>query len=130
MSTINNYSNIQIRPNKAYQQKKADTPVTDLKNLEFKNLLNEKVSNDDIKLSNHAEKRLKQRNINLDSDEFLKIKNAVTKLNSKGGKDSLVITDKAAYVVDVNSKTVVTAVDKNNLNSNVFTNIDSTIFAN
>jgi len=49
-------------------------------------------------------------------------------LKNKGGHDSLVITNKAAYVVDVDKNTVVTAVDKNNMNENVFTKIDSTIF--
>ena len=44
------------------------------------------------------------------------------------GPRSLVITNKAAYVVDVDKNTVVTAVDKNNMNENVFTKIDSTLF--
>jgi flagellar operon protein len=58
----------------------------------------------------------------------MKLKEAISKLRAKGGHDSLVVTSKAAYVVDVDKNTVVTAVDKNNMNENVFTKIDSTLF--
>lgn len=82
----------------------------------------------DITVSSHAMKRLQERNIELDGNEYMKLKEAIGKLRTKGGHDSLVITNKAAYVVDVDKNTVVTAVDKNNMNENVFTKIDSTIF--
>lgn len=81
-----------------------------------------------VNVSSHAMKRLQERNIELDGNEFMKLKEAISKLRNKGGHDSLVITQKAAYVVDVDKNTVVTAVDKNNMNENVFTKIDSTIF--
>lgn len=82
----------------------------------------------DVNVSTHAMKRLQERNIELDGNEYMKLKEAVGKLRAKGGHDSLVITNKAAYVIDVDKNTVVTAVDKNNMNENVFTKIDSTIF--
>ncbi len=82
----------------------------------------------EISVSTHAMKRLQERNIELDGNEYMKLKEAISKLRSKGSHDSLVITNKAAYVIDVDKSTVVTAVDKNNMNENVFTKIDSTIF--
>lgn len=82
----------------------------------------------DVKVSTHAMKRLQERNIELDGNEFMKLKEAMGKLRAKGGHDSLVITQKAAYVVDVDKNTVVTAVDRNSMNDNVFTKIDSTVF--
>jgi len=82
----------------------------------------------EVQVSSHAMKRLQERNIELDGNEYMKLKEAIGKLRTKGGHDSLVITNKAAYVVDVDKNTVVTAVDKNNMNENVFTKIDSTIF--
>lgn len=88
----------------------------------------EKNIGQEVQVSSHAMKRLQERNIELDGNEFMKLKEAVMKLKAKGGHDSLVITNKAAYVVDVDKNTVVTAVDKNNMNENVFTKIDSTIF--
>ena len=90
--------------------------------------INEAVVGRELNVSTHAMKRLQERNIELDGNEYMKLKEAVSKLKAKGGHDSLVITNKAAYVVDVDKNTVVTAVDKNNMNENVFTKIDSTIF--
>lgn len=82
----------------------------------------------EVKVSTHAMKRLQERNIELDGNEYMKLKEAMGKLRAKGSHDSLVITNKAAYVVDVDKNTVVTAVDKNSMNDNVFTKIDSTVF--
>ena len=93
---------------------------------ELKKLTNDK----GIKLSVHAAKRLKERNIEMDGSEYLKLKGAIEKLDQKGGRESLVITSKAAYIVDVKNNTIVTAFDKENLNENVFTKIDSTILIN
>jgi flagellar operon protein len=103
---------------------------------DFKNLLNEIGNNEQkpihggISLSTHAAKRLEERQIDFNGEEYLKVKEAITRLKAKGGKDSLVITDKAAYIVDVANEKVVTAVDKMSMNENVFTKIDSTVFMN
>lgn len=82
----------------------------------------------DIEFSTHAAKRLQDRNIAFDGEEYLKLQEALGKLRSKGGHDSLVVTGKAAYVLDVDRGMVVTAVDRESMNENVFTKIDSTIF--
>lgn len=60
----------------------------------------------------------------------MKIKEGVDKLKEKGGKESLLVTDNAAYIVDVPNNTIVTAIDKDKMSENVFTKIDSTIFMN
>jgi flagellar operon protein len=90
--------------------------------------VSEKNLGPEITVSTHAMKRLQERNIQLDGNEYMKLKEAIGRLRNKGGHDSLVITEKAAYVVDVDKNTVVTAVDKMSMNENVFTKIDSTIF--
>ena len=98
---------------------------------EFKALLKDQVSQTKkehgINLSTHAAKRLHERNLSMDSDEFFKLKDAMVKLKDKGGQDSLVITDKAAYIVDVPNNKIVTAIDKGSITDNVFTKIDSTV---
>ena len=102
----------------------------------FNNFLKKKINNDQnsddngVRLSGHAKKRLEERNINLDGNEFLKIRDGIDKLKEKGGKDSLIVTNQAAYIVDVDNQTVVTAMDKNDMAENVFTKIDSTLFIN
>ncbi len=98
---------------------------------EFKSLLQDQIGDvqrdHGIQLSVHAAKRLKERNLEMDSGEFFKLRDAMTKLRAKGGQDSLVITEKAAYIVDVAQNKVVTAIDRENMAENVFTKIDSTV---
>jgi flagellar operon protein len=83
-----------------------------------------------LNLSTHAMNRLQERNLSLDKDEYAKLQSAMDKLKLKGGQDSLVITGKAAYILDVAKNTIVTAIDKDNIAENVFTKIDSTILMN
>ena len=83
-----------------------------------------------INLSTHAAKRLAERKIDFNGDEYTKIKGAVDKLKAKGSQNSLVVSDKAAYIIDVQNNKVITAVDKDSMTENVFTKIDSTVFVN
>ena len=83
-----------------------------------------------IHLSTHALRRLQERNLTLDKEEYAKLQTAIDRLKLKGGQDSLVITGKAAYIVDVPKNTIVTAIDKESIGENVFTKIDSTILMN
>jgi flagellar operon protein len=83
-----------------------------------------------IQLSTHAMRRLQERNISIDKEEYTKLQTAMDRLKLKGGQDSLVITSKAAYIVDVPKNTIVTAIDKDSIGENVFTKIDSTILMN
>jgi len=100
---------------------------------EFSNLLNEQIGKnngtgtDGLNLSVHAARRLKERGMEIDGNEFLKIKNAMNMLRDKGGQDSLIITGKGAYIVDVENRKIVTAMDKDSMTQNVFTKIDSTM---
>ena len=102
---------------------------------EFKNLLQEKIGKPStppkgINLSVHAARRMQERNLNMDNEEYFKIKDAMDKLRNKGGQDSLVITEKAAYILDVGNNKIVTAIDKGSIAENVFTKIDSTLIVN
>lgn len=107
-----------------------DDKVSDFKKLLEQEVGGQKPLHGGINLSTHAAKRLEERKIDFNGEEYLKVKEAITRLKAKGGRDSLVITDKAAYIVDVANNRVVTAVDKSNMNENVFTKIDSTVFMN
>lgn len=81
-----------------------------------------------VKFSNHALKRLESRNIQLSENELAKIQTAVEKAESKGAKDSLVMMDSTAFIVNIPNRTVVTAMEVSDTNENVFTNIDSVVF--
>jgi flagellar operon protein len=101
---------------------------------EFRELLKESIdtakNEHGLNLSVHAAKRIQERQIDVDSNEFVRLKDAIEQLKTKGGKDSLVVTSKAAYIVDVDSKKIVTAIDHGSMTDNVFTKIDSTLFIN
>ncbi|MBS1982979.1 MAG: hypothetical protein JST16_02305 [Bdellovibrionales bacterium] len=81
----------------------------------------------ELKFSAHAQSRMQSRGIELSPDEMVKIREAVDRAGAKGSRESLILTDKAAFVVSVKNGTVITAVDRDSLKQNVFTNIDSTV---
>jgi flagellar operon protein len=81
----------------------------------------------DIKLSAHAQQRLASRQITLDQKDWDRIHAGIEKAAAKGSKDALVMSEKAALVVSIKNRTVITAVDPGSLKDNVFTNIDSAV---
>lgn len=81
----------------------------------------------EVKFSQHAQDRLKARNISFSSDQLQQLEGAVNSVAQKGGKESLVMMGDAALVVSVKNRTVVTAMDRNQMKGNVFTNIDSAV---
>ncbi|RYD03083.1 hypothetical protein N752_21980 [Desulforamulus aquiferis] len=51
----------------------------------------------EVKLSAHAEKRLKERNVSLSEDDFNKINKAVQRAAAKGSRDSLLLYGDLAW---------------------------------
>lgn len=82
-----------------------------------------------IKFSNHATKRLEARNINIDEETIAKIQTAVGKAEAKGSRDSLVMVNNTAFIVNIPNKVVVTAMPVGEGEENIFTNIDSVVFS-
>lgn len=80
-----------------------------------------------IQFSKHAERRLASRNINLDEGRIARLTKAMDQVAAKGAKESLLLMDDVAYVVSVKNRLVITAVDSQNMEENVFTNIDSAV---
>ena len=80
-----------------------------------------------VKFSAHAVERLRARAINLTPVDMGKIDEAVRLATAKGARESLLLTDKAAFVLSVKNRTVITVVDSAHMKENVFTNIDSAV---
>ncbi len=80
-----------------------------------------------LKFSAHASQRLQERKISLDSMTMSKVNDAIDKAEAKGIEDTLVLTKDAALIVNVKNRTVITAMDRNALVGNVFTNIDGAV---
>ncbi len=84
---------------------------------------------DGIKFSAHAQARLQSRGIELNSEDLNRINNAVNKAKQKGSKDSLVMLNDLAMIVNIKNRTVITAINGAATKDNVFTNIDSAVMA-
>jgi flagellar operon protein len=97
----------------------------------FKQVLSTAVSaqDTDIKFSSHAEKRLASRDIEMTPEIMQRLKTAVSKAKDKGSNEALMIFENFSLIVSVKNNTVITAMDKSGMKENVFTNIDSAVFA-
>jgi len=80
-----------------------------------------------LRLSKHAQNRLQERGISLKPEQMEQIRSAVDKAEAKGAKESLILMKDMALIVNVKSKTIVTAMDGSSMKDNVFTQIDSAI---
>ena len=80
-----------------------------------------------VRLSRHAQERLESRGLRLEPADLARLGEAVDRAAARGARDSLVIDGPRTYVVNVPSRTVVTAMYAEQLKGNVFTNIDSAV---
>jgi flagellar operon protein len=80
-----------------------------------------------LKVSAHAASRLKERSIQIDQDLMTRMSAAIDQADAKGLNETLVLTEKAAMIVSVPNRTIITAMDRDNLRGNVFTNIDGAV---
>jgi flagellar operon protein len=104
---------------KAAAKKEIDSSAID-----FKEILKEKTG---LNFSNHAMDRLSGRGVNLDNDKVDRLTKAVQMADKKGADQSLVLLDQLAFLVSVRNKTVITAVETDQMKEGVFTQIDSAI---
>ena len=80
---------------------------------------------DQVKISNHAQKRLLERDIKLQQTDMNLINKAMDDLKEKGAKESLMIYKDMAFIASVDNRTIITAMQ--NQEVDIVTNIDSTI---
>ena len=82
-----------------------------------------------MRVSNHIQKRIESRQIELSPDHVHRLASALEKAGDRGSRESVVLMDDMAFVVSLRNKTLVTAVDAASRKENVFTNIDSVVIA-
>ena len=107
------------KPSTIQYDPKVSTPFSEI----FKEELNK------VKFSGHALNRMSSREINLNESELQRIENAVSKAEEKNVRESLVMVDNKAFIVNIPNRTVVTMITNDKLNENIITQIDSAIFA-
>ena len=83
----------------------------------------------DIKISMHAQKRLDERSVRMDSADQARLAKAMDKAHEKGADKSLVLLDNLALIVSAKNRVVITAVDSTDSKDGVFTGIDSAVIA-
>jgi len=93
----------------------------------FASVLDAKLPTQGVKFSQHAQDRLRARNINFSANDLASLEGAVNSVAQKGGKESLVMMGDSALVVSIKNRTVVTAMDRTQMKGNVCTNIDSAV---
>lgn len=77
------------------------------------------------RLSSHAWQRIQQRGISMTATDQRLLGEAMQQLEAKGARDALLMRADAAFVVNVPSRTVVTAIDAHEMQERIFTQIDS-----
>lgn len=107
--------------------KKTQAPFKEPGSKSFDDILNEEITR--LKFSQHAKNRVEARNLEISPEDLSKLDEAVDKANEKGAKDSLIFLRDMAFIVNVKNRTVITALDSEQIKDNVFTNIDSVLIA-
>jgi len=82
---------------------------------------------DSLRFSKHAANRLADRSITLSAGQLDRLTEGTKKAGEKGIKESLVMVDQLAFIVNVPNHTVITAMDQTETNENIFTNIDGAV---
>jgi flagellar operon protein len=95
----------------------------------FRDALSAAADEHSLSFSEHAMKRVEQRQIPMAGDQMDRLSKAMDTLSQRGSKQSLVMLDQYAYVVHVPTHTVVTAVEPDQSKERVFTQIDSVVIA-
>jgi flagellar operon protein len=82
-----------------------------------------------LTLSRHAQHRVERRGLQLDDQRLARLEGAVNSAALKGARNSVVMLDDLAVVVDIQQRMVVTAMEREGGRDRVFTNIDSVVIA-
>ena len=123
----------QIRPRTAASVRRQDSPPPGGIQATFGPLFQQALQGQvksGLHVSAHAEKRLQERNICLDAKMRDVLNTALDELQAKGARDSLVVTEDGAFVVNVPTRTLVTAMDVREMRDRIVTQIDSVSLKN
>lgn len=101
--------------------------VTRQDGMSFQEILHRQNETGEVKFSKHAAGRLADRNIELTRAQMERLQEGTERAGEKGIKESLVIVDQLAFIVNIPNNTVITAMNQQDATENVFTNIDGAV---
>lgn len=108
--------------------RKTDTSVNQTKEQSFQEILEStSIRSNGVRFSKHAAQRLSNRNIELTDSQMERLQEGAVKASQKGIRESLVLVDQLAFIVNIPNHTVVTAMQQNETDEQVFTNIDGAV---
>ena len=94
----------------------------------FANLLESKLQGKStLSFSKHAQLRMTQRDMVVSDLHMEKLDDAVKKAEKQGLKNTLVLMDKMAFIVNVPKNVVITAMKDQDIEGNVFKEIDGAV---
>lgn len=126
----NGFLSIDQLANQVYSAPKPEgtSNVTNSEGLSFGQILTRKSFEESgLKFSKHASFRLSDRGIEITDEQMNRLNDGARKAAEKGIKDSLVLVDDMAFIVNIPNKTVVTAMDSTETTENVFTHINGAV---
>lgn len=124
-SIKNQFSSIEQMTNRYLPNSSLPARESSGEQVKFQEILSGKQK--ELKFSKHANDRLSSRNIDLSAEQLERLENGTNKARQKGIRESLVMIDDIAFVVNVKNNVVVTAMG--NTEDTVFTNIDGAVFS-
>ena len=122
----NQFLSIEQLQEQYLKQQKKIQPVKTSGGFSFEEIL-QKQQTGEIKFSKHAANRLNDRNFELTSEQLERLSDGTRKAGEKGIRESLVLVDELAFIVNTGSNTVITAMDQAETKENIFTNIDGAV---
>ncbi len=111
-----------------------NTPKNNLNNsqVSFEDILKQQVLEKEqtleLKFSKHAVQRLNDRNISLSEAQLNRLQNGARLSSEKGIRESLVVMDDYAFIVNTQNNTVITAMEQAAQEEHIYTNIDGAVF--
>ena len=102
----------------------------DVSFLDILNRTADEIKNQDgeeLKFSKHAGERLADRDITLTNEQLARLEDGAHKAGAKGIKESLVLMDGMAFIINTKSNTVITAMNQSSAEENIYTNIDGAV---
>ncbi|MEE1257474.1 MAG: TIGR02530 family flagellar biosynthesis protein [Lachnospiraceae bacterium] len=108
-------------------QQKSRPIIEAAEGLSFEEILQKTQKKGEVHFSKHAANRLSDRNIELTEEQLERLKDGTKKAGDKGIKESLVLIDELAFIVNTKSNTVITAFVQGETKENIFTNIDGAV---
>ena len=110
---------------KVQESQNQDVSFLDILNRTADEIKNQ--DSEELKFSKHAGERLADRDITLTNEQLARLEDGAHKAGAKGIKESLVLMDGMAFIINTKSNTVITSMNQSGAEENIYTNIDGAV---